>query len=287
MAKMSKEQLIATIQECSVKVGHVPSYEELKETMQVQTWVIKKYFGTYRRALEEIGMERYGKGYVLDQKTLYMDWARVTRELGWVPKASEYEERGHHKPRSLVNRSGGWRNVPRCFLEYIRKEHLEGDWKDVQEVVFRYLATPYRQGGPASIVPSFPSRPQIMLDQPMYGGPMLNSPLAFAPINESAVVFLFGAVARQMGFLVTRLQTEFPDCEALRQIDRDRWQLKRIEFEYESRNFLLHQHRVEDCDMIVCWRHNWPECPLEVLELRSIAWEQIEQSGFSVNPVSR
>ena len=69
---------------------------------------------------------------------------------------------------------------------------------------------------------------------------MLNSPLAFAPINESAVVFLFGAVARQMGFLVTRIQTEFPDCEALRQVDRDRWQLKRIEFEYESRADSVH-----------------------------------------------
>ena len=22
--------------------------------------------------------------------------------------------------------------------------------------------------------------------------------------------------------------------------------------------------------MIICWRHNWPECPLEVLELKSL-----------------
>ena len=22
--------------------------------------------------------------------------------------------------------------------------------------------------------------------------------------------------------------------------------------------------------MIVCWEHNWPECPLEVLELKSL-----------------
>jgi hypothetical protein len=42
----------------------------------------------------------------------------------------------------------------------------------------------------------------------------------------------------------------------------------RIEFEYESRNFLLHQHSVMHCDVIVCWKHNWPECPRDVLELR-------------------
>jgi len=44
----------------------------------------------------------------------------------------------------------------------------------------------------------------------------------------------------------------------------------RIEFEYESRNFLKHMHPANGCDLIVCWRHNWPECPLEVIELRKV-----------------
>ena len=114
-----------------------------------------------------------------------------------------------------------------------------------------------------------------MFDEPMYGAPMMSSPLAFAPINEMAVVFLFGAVARQLGFVVTRLQPEFPDCEALRWVDRDRWQLKRIEFEYESRNFMLHAHDVQGCDIIVCWKHNWPECPLEVVELSKLDWSKL------------
>ena len=53
-----------------------------------------------------------------------------------------------------------------------------------------------------------------------------------------------------------------------------KWQRVRIEFEYESRNFLKHLHEVKDCDVIVCWVHNWPECPewIEVVELsREIA----------------
>jgi hypothetical protein len=29
-------------------------------------------------------------------------------------------------------------------------------------------------------------------------------------------------------------------------------------------------HDPKGCDLIVCWEHNWPECPLEVLELRAI-----------------
>jgi hypothetical protein len=97
-----------------------------------------------------------------------------------------------------------------------------------------------------------------------------------------AVVFLFGAVARQMGFVVTRLQPSFPDCEALRRVDRDRWQLKRIEFEYESRNFILHEHDIQGCDIIVCWKHNWPECPLEVVELSKLDWNKL----MSIEPLS-
>jgi hypothetical protein len=47
------------------------------------------------------------------------------------------------------------------------------------------------------------------------------------------------------------------------------WQLIKIEFEYESRNFLLHGHAPEKCQLIVCWRHNWEESPVEVIELKT------------------
>jgi hypothetical protein len=32
-----------------------------------------------------------------------------------------------------------------------------------------------------------------------------------------------------------------------------------------------HMHEASKCDLIICWRHNWAECPLEVLELRKFA----------------
>jgi hypothetical protein len=33
---------------------------------------------------------------------------------------------------------------------------------------------------------------------------------------------------------------------------------------------LTHLHDLSGCDLIVCWRHNWPECPVEVLELSQL-----------------
>ena len=75
------------------------------------------------------------------------------------------------------------------------------------------------------------------------------------------MVYLFGMLAAQLGFVVTRMQREFPDCEAMRQVQPNQWQRVRVEFEFESRSFLTHRHSPEDCDLIVCWVHNWSECP--------------------------
>jgi hypothetical protein len=86
------------------------------------------------------------------------------------------------------------------------------------------------------------------------------------------VIFAFGLVARQLGFAVLRFQPGFPDCEALREKVKGQLQRERLEFEFESKNFLRHRHNPNGCDVIVCWKHNWKECPgnLEVIELRKV-----------------
>ena len=110
-----------------------------------------------------------------------------------------------------------------------------------------------------------------------YGAPISFRGLRHAPINEQGVVYLFGMVSSELGLIVEAVQSAFPDCEAKRRIDatRNRWQRVRIEFEYYSSNFKEHRHDPIKCDMIVCWEHDWAECPLEALELRSVI-DQLE-----------
>lgn len=102
-----------------------------------------------------------------------------------------------------------------------------------------------------------------------YGRPLTASAVACAPINELGVVCLFGAMAAELGFFVLRVRAGFPDCEALRKAEGDRWERVRVEFEFKSGNFARHGHDARGCDVIVCWEHDWPGCPLEVVELRS------------------
>src|SRR5712671_2836308 len=113
----------------------------------------------------------------------------------------------------------------------------------------------------------FPRRP--LKDRPLLGAPLGLPAMAYEPVNEMGVMVLFSMMAQQLGFVIESVQSGFPDCEAKIEVEPGRWQHFRIEFEYESRNFKDHRHDPEKCDLIVCWRHNWKDCPanLQVLEL--------------------
>jgi len=108
--------------------------------------------------------------------------------------------------------------------------------------------------------------------EPQFGEALDFPGLRRAPINELGVVFLFGLVSQRLGFDVEAVHSAFPDCSAKRLVDRkrNRWKQVRVEFEYASSNFLLHKHQNEHCDLIVCWIHDWPECPIEVIALKDV-----------------
>jgi hypothetical protein len=116
----------------------------------------------------------------------------------------------------------------------------------------------------------FPRR--VLQDRPLLGAPMQFPGLAFEPVNEMGVMVLFSMMSWQLGFVIESVQAGFPDCHAKLEVEPGRSQDFRVEFEYESRNFKLHGHDPLKCDLIVCWRHNWKDCPphLQVLELSKI-----------------
>jgi hypothetical protein len=93
--------------------------------------------------------------------------------------------------------------------------------------------------------------------------------LVYSPINEQGVVFLFGKVAGDLNMYVEEIKTGFPDCVGRRFTGRG-WERVAIEFEFTSKNFLSHGHDPDECNIIVCWEHDWPGAPLEVIELREV-----------------
>lgn len=116
-------------------------------------------------------------------------------------------------------------------------------------------------------------------NRPVMGPPFYPCALSNAPINEMGVILLFGMLAGELGFQIEAVQGKYPDIEAKRQIQPGKWQRVRIEAEFESRNFALHGHDPAECDIIVCWRHNWAKCPehIEVIELSKVLEERLRR----------
>jgi 3'-phosphoadenosine 5'-phosphosulfate sulfotransferase len=102
--------------------------------------------------------------------------------------------------------------------------------------------------------------------------------MLYAPVNEAGVAILFGKMSEDLNIRIEEMNTGYPDCIARRRIGQG-WERIAIELEYMSKNFFLHQHNPNQCDLIVCWENNWKESPIEVLELKS----ETRLSGLSIS----
>jgi hypothetical protein len=262
--QVNKEAVMAAIVECAEKLGRTPSQSEVMRTGQVTRRQIRKFFGTYVRSLHACGLEK--SGHKLEIEELFRDWAKVTRTLKKLPSITDYELLGKYSTAALTGRFDAWTRVPAGMKRLAEERGWVEKWSDVMEIVA--TQKPQGPGGKIPMPESPVNRPRVLMDRPLYGPLMRPYPLIHGPINEAGVIYLFGTLSEKLGYVVLRIQNEFPDCEAMRLVDEDHWQRVRIEFEYESRNFLAHRHAVSECDVIVCWRHNWPDCPLEVVELK-------------------
>lgn len=105
-------------------------------------------------------------------------------------------------------------------------------------------------------------------------GERINIPgMLHAPVDVSGVVLLFGLLARELGFAIAHVGGrvsggEGPSCEAKRR-HGDVWERKRLAFAFASRD--LETRDLAGCDLLVCWAHDWPDCPAEVIALKTEA----------------
>jgi Homing endonuclease associated repeat len=260
------EQVITAIRECAQKLGRTPSREEFVSTSNVSARTVRNRFGSYTRALNAAGLELPHSNPKIDMQELFVDWAALARAQGRVPSLPYYQQNSKFSVRPLLYRFGNWTQVPFGMQVFAERQGLEGQFQDVLEMVQAHRRVTEQVAARTGMK----NKLRVWKDRPVFGPPVVRAPLGHAPVNEQGVIFLFGSVAEQLGFMVTHVQAEFPDALAFVEVEPGRWQLVRIEFEYESRNFMRHGHDPQGCDVIVCWIHNWPDCPLDVVELRSV-----------------
>lgn len=222
---------------------------------------------------------------------LLADLHAVIMESGGFERSATLLRRVPGSPGTYYRRFGDWAGVLRALKRWIA-EHAP-DFPYGRELE-RRLANQERRKPRGGTAPrSLPTRPPWRsVGARVSGPPLAFRGMASAPVNEAGVVLVFGMVAADIGYAVDAIGTAFPDCTARRLVADGpagaggkfagadaRWEPVRIEFEYRSRNFFYHGHDAEACDVIVCWQHDWPDCPLEVLALEDVVASLMDRAA--------
>jgi hypothetical protein len=272
-----KQHILNSIAAIARGLGRAPSQSEFVSLAGITDYHVLQCFPSWNDAVRAAGLRPYTLNVRLEDSALLEDWGETLRRRRAIPPRHAYRREGKYDPRTIERRLGPWSSLPDVFRNFAESKP---EWADVVAL----LPAPVPPVTPPNDErgrPSEDSSPAILpnkvkhaplKDRSTYGNPTHFRGLRHEPVNEQGVVLLFGMLAKELGYVIEAVQTGFPDCEAMRQIAPERWQRVRIEFEFESRNFRDHGHPATGCDIIVCWRHNWDECPaqLEILELSNV-----------------
>ena len=301
--RISRKQLIRAIQAVARKLGHPPIQAEFMRMSGIELREIKRYFRRFPSAVRAAGM-RSQAGHKVDSTEILQNWAEVVRRLGHIPSYREYGEEGRYGAAVFQRRFGGWSTVADAYLRFTEAGSLKGEWADVTEMVRKsaiavkaedictgHKFPALRQPVPVAVAGQkcvtvkmlgvfvaeitgiqfwstgviFNRR--VLPDRPLLGPPMQRTCMTYEPVNEMGVIMLFSMWADRLGFVIEFAQAKFPDCKAKMEVEPGRWQDVNVEFEMYSANFKEHQHDAKRCDLIICWKHNWPECPEEIMVL--------------------
>jgi hypothetical protein len=266
----TKDEIISEIRRIAALLGK----KSLKKTdfqkhAKMSGSTVRYHFGTWNDAVKEAGLEPIDpveairKRDPIPDDILLLDLIRLHNEFGKEPTGSVVNAKGKFSERPYRAR---WKSIGEAFL--IAKKMFPDSLASPK----LEQAEPQTEIQKVKIVPETIKPSKAKRKRVVFGEPIDFRGLRFAPINEQGVVYLFGMISQELGYLIESIRTDYPDCEGKRCFDKEnnKWEHVQIEFEYKSSNFREHGHNPEQCDIIVCWEHDWEDCPVEVLELRSV-----------------
>jgi hypothetical protein len=257
LSDYSDESLLNELKRVAKKLDkNTMTYKEFKEYGgKVSDVCLANRFGSWNAALQKAGLSIKRVSGITDEE-LFVEIERVWNQLGRQPTYKEIQRSGRFATSTYAKRFGAWTKALEEFKRW--EEDKRNDLRELKEISPDILLDQQK---------SYPKRKKVE-----YGEPIDFLGLRHAPLNEQGVVYLFGMLSKNLGFIIEAIRTDFPDCEGKRQIPgkQGRWERVAIEFEYRSSQFKEHGHNPDECDVIICWEDDWEECPIGVISLKEI-----------------
>ena len=281
ISQFTEAGLIQAVQHASSEQEHPLSRSDFERISGISQHHIYRLFphGGWSKLKERAGLPKHPRHHQrLGDHEILSELHSVASEFGHIPTWTQFSNRAQISADVLRRRFGGREGVSEAYREWLKQNEPRSSLLQQLGESSQQMPPPSKAASPET-VPVWAKG-----DGAQYGAPIDFRGLRHAPINEQGVVFLFGMVSRELGFLVEAVHASFPDCEAKRIVDsqNSRWQRVRIEFEFKSRTFKDHGHDPAKCDLIVCWQHNWPECPIDVVELSTVIEEMSTVAGRAI-----
>jgi hypothetical protein len=260
--RISEDACICEMRKIADLLGtKVLSKQAFQKHASFSSYTVLKRFGSWARALEAAGLQRNENHHdEIPLPVLAADFLKAAAQLRRIPTVRSVVRRSAHGLNSFTRKWQGYDNFKKLAIKHLLSggEIPDGELKSLLEAEARRF-------DPKSL-------DTAQGTAPFHSGRTLGfRAFAFVPTYEQEVVAIFAAVAEELGFEILSQRVAFPDCLARRRLTgpRNRFADCRIEFELFSRDFVTHGHAVTGCELIVCWEHNWPESPIEVLEMQS------------------
>ena len=274
MGEVTRESIIEAAKVAGLQCGGVLSRSEFERLSGISQYHLYRIFpdGGWSEVLRLAGLEPHPNNtQPIPDCDLLAEFHRVVGELGTIPTWNKFDSLASVSYHTIKKRFRGRQGTLRAYRDWLGANAADSPMLAIVDERLSQEQTKPHAHPPTAVEPSSRSA-WAKLDGIEFGAPINFRGLRHAPINEQGVVYLFGMVSNELGLIVEAVQTGFPDCEAKRCVNRreNRWQRVRVEFEFRSRNFRDHGHDAAKCDLIVCWEHDWADCPLEVIELRTV-----------------
>lgn len=262
---LTQDECVAELKRVAEFLGKVYlTTEDFDQASTFSSYRVRKSRGSWHKALKEANLEvspNYKREISIQE--LAKAFLNAVIELGRIPSLVQLSRRSNYAPATLSQNRGGYKNFKQMIVDHLLvSDQLLPDRTKTILIQEQLQLTQTASD----------KQPTENIKPAHYQGRTLNfRAFTYAPTSEHDVVQMFGAVAHEIGFEIIGNRSAFPDCEARRRVNahRERYEKCLIEYEFSSSDYKRHKHSVIGCDLIVCWKHDWSDCPIEVLELES------------------